>query len=159
VTAAPDEVEILLACSSGGHLLQLLALRPAWSGYTCAWVTDDTPDARSLLAKEDVVYAHGPTARSIRNLLRNALLARSLIRRRRPRLIVTTGAALAVPFAWVGRAMNVPVVYVESLTRIDSVSVSCRLAAPAATRLYVQWPELTTKVRRSVYAGAVVTPR
>lgn len=155
----PDRVDVLLACSSGGHLLQLLALRPAWAGYTCLWVTDDTPDARSLLAAEPVVYAHGPTARSIRNLLRNAWLARSLVRARRPRLIVTTGAALAVPFAWVGRAMGVPVVYVESLTRIDSVSVSCRLAAPAATRLYVQWPELTAKVRGSVYAGAVVTSR
>ena len=55
-------VDVLLACSAGGHLLQLLALRPAWEGFSRLWVTDDTSDARSLLASEDVVYAHWPRA-------------------------------------------------------------------------------------------------
>ncbi|MGH3061637.1 MAG: hypothetical protein ACRDNA_09545, partial [Gaiellaceae bacterium] len=51
--------DVLLVCSTGGHLLQLLALRGAWGEFSRVWVTFDKSDARSLLAEEHVVYAHG----------------------------------------------------------------------------------------------------
>ena len=55
----------MLVCSSGGHLLQLVALGAAWRGYSRTWVTFDKSDARSLLADEDVVFAYGPTNRNV----------------------------------------------------------------------------------------------
>ncbi len=55
------------------------------------WVAFDTADARSLLRGERVWYAHHPTNRSVRNLLRNFVLAVRLIRQVRPRAVVTTG--------------------------------------------------------------------
>ena len=67
--------DLLLVCSSGGHLQQLLALRDAWDAYSHVWVTFDKSDARSLLDGERVVYAHWPTNRSLRNLFRNLLVA------------------------------------------------------------------------------------
>ena len=148
--------DVLLVCSSGGHLVQLRALRAAWTGLETAWVTDDTLDARSLLAGERVVYAHGPTCRNLPTLVRNLLLARRVLRELRPRVVLTTGAATAVPFAWIGRLRGARVVYIESLSRIDRPSLSCRLIAPFAERIYVQWPELEAAVRRSRYAGTVL---
>ena len=68
---ARRRADLLLVCSTGGHLQQLLALRDAWGGYTRVWVTFDKSDARSLLRDEQVVYAYGPTNRSLKNLLRN----------------------------------------------------------------------------------------
>ncbi len=147
--------DVLLVCSSGGHLLQLAALRPAWEDFSRAWVTFDKSDARSLLRGERVVFAFGPTNRSIPNLLRNLWLAVSVIRRARPRVILTTGAGVAVPFAWVGRLGGARVVYVESFTRIDGPSLSCRMIAPVADRLYVQWPDLLGRLRRSRHVGNV----
>ena len=41
------------------------------------------------------------------------------------RVVVTTGAAVAIPFAWVGKLVGARVVYIESLTRIEKPSVSC----------------------------------
>jgi len=149
-------VDILLVCSSGGHLLQLLALRDAWSPFSYLWVTSNRSDARSLLAGEDVAYAHWPTSRNAKNLLRNAILAWRLVRQTRPKVVLTTGAATAVPFAWIGRLHGARVVYVESLTRIDGASLSCRMIAPVASRIYVQWPELVRTVRGSHYAGTVL---
>jgi len=57
---AEGRVDVLLACSAGGHLLQLLLLRDAWEGRAHLWVTHNKEDARSLLADETVVFAHGP---------------------------------------------------------------------------------------------------
>ncbi|MGH3072854.1 MAG: PssD/Cps14F family polysaccharide biosynthesis glycosyltransferase [Gaiellaceae bacterium] len=151
----PDNIDVLLVCSTGGHLLQLHALEAAWVGTRHTWVTFDKSDARSLLAGEDVVFAYGPTNRSLVNLGRNLVLAARLLRRLRPRVIVTTGAGVAVPFCWLGRLLGARVVYVESLSRITAPSLSCRLIAPVATRLYSQWPELASSMRRARYVGSV----
>jgi UDP-N-acetylglucosamine:LPS N-acetylglucosamine transferase len=156
VEARAHPVEIILACSSGGHVLQLLALREAWQEFDHAWVTDDQADTRSLLAGERVTYVYGPTARNVVTLCKNVALAWRVIRKARPRVLLTTGAATAVPFAWVARLHGAKVVYVESLTRIDSPSLSCRLIAPVASRVYVQWPELAHAVPSSRYLGTVL---
>jgi UDP-N-acetylglucosamine:LPS N-acetylglucosamine transferase len=148
-------VDVLLVCSTGGHLLQLHALRAAWEGTNRAWVTFDKSDARSLLAAEQVHYAFGPTNRNLGNLLRNLRLAVGLVGRLRPRIVVTTGAGVAVPFCWVARLRGAKVVYVESLSRIEEPSLSCRMIAPVATRVYAQWPELAEAYGRARYVGSV----
>ncbi|MEW6583788.1 MAG: PssD/Cps14F family polysaccharide biosynthesis glycosyltransferase [Actinomycetota bacterium] len=151
----PGRIDALLVCSSGGHLLQLVSLRPAWEGFSRVWVTFDKSDARSLLRDERVVIAHGPTNRNVKNLFKNLWLAWRVIARHRPRVVLTTGAGVAVPFAWVGRLRGARVIYVESFTRIDSVSMSCRMIRPVAHQVYVQWPETTALVPGSKYVGNV----
>ena len=144
---------MLLVCSTGGHLLQLLELRPAWEDFPRVWVTFQKSDSESLLNGERVMHAHGPTNRSIPNLLRNLRLAARVMRSERPAAILTTGAGITVPFAWVGRLYGVPTVYVESFTRIDELSLTARLISPIASRLYVQWPELASHDSRLRFAG------
>ena len=115
---------LLIVCSSGGHLLQMLELRDAWSGFERVWVTFDKSDARSLLREERVVHAHGPTNRNVPNLLR------------------------------------IPTIYVESVTRIEGLSLSARMIAPVASQLYGQWPELAAGSGGRVrFAGNVLEPR
>jgi UDP-N-acetylglucosamine:LPS N-acetylglucosamine transferase len=157
--AAPEvevRTDILLVSSAGGHLLQLHLLREAWEGIPHAWVTLDKEDSRSLLAHERVVFAHGPTTRNALNLIRNLLLAWKILSRLRPKVIVTTGAGVAVPFAWLGRLLSIRVVYIESLTRLERQSLSCRLVAPVTDRIYVQWPELVETVPGARYVGSVL---
>jgi UDP-N-acetylglucosamine:LPS N-acetylglucosamine transferase len=152
---AGERLDVLLVCSPGGHLLQLHGLREAWRGYSTAWVTLRRADAESLLRGERVHWAFGPTNRSLRNLLRNLLLARRLVATLRPRVILTTGAGVAVPFAWLGRLHGARVVYIESLSRIDSTSLSCRLIRPFADRVYGQWPEFVEALPEARFVGSV----
>jgi UDP-N-acetylglucosamine:LPS N-acetylglucosamine transferase len=147
--------DLLLVCSTGGHLIQLVALRDAWERFTRAWVTFDKSDARSLLEHERVYFAHGPTNRSVKNLLRNLLVAWRVVRDVRPRVLITTGAGIAVPFAWVARLRGARVVYVESLARIEGPSLSYRLIAPIAEQRYVQWPELAQALPSTRFVGNV----
>ena len=136
-------------------MLQLCLLSSAWSEMSHAWVTLEREDAQ-MLSGERVFYAYGPTERNLPNLLRNIGYAWKLVRRLQPKVIVTTGAGLAVPFAWVGRLHGAKVVYIESLTRIQAPSLSYRLAGPVTSRAYVQWPELAAAVRGARYAGNVL---
>jgi UDP-N-acetylglucosamine:LPS N-acetylglucosamine transferase len=141
----------MLVGSAGGHLAQLMRLRPWWQDHDRTWVTFDKPDARSLLAGESVIWAHHPTTRNIPNLVRNFVLAVRHVRRVRPDLVVSTGAAVAVPFFVVARLLRIPVVYVEVFDRIDSPTLSGRLCRPIATRFCVQWPE-----QQAHYPGSIV---
>jgi UDP-N-acetylglucosamine transferase subunit ALG13 len=152
--------EVLVVCSSGGHLFDAVAIAPAWRERTRAWVSFDKADVRSLLAGERLYVAHGPTNRSIPNLLRNLRLAWTVVGETRPRVVVTTGAGVAVPFAWVARLRGAKVVYVECAGRVDRPSLSASLIAPVASHLFAQWPELARTWRRARYAGnSLLAPR
>jgi beta-1,4-N-acetylglucosaminyltransferase len=156
VTPTPTKrADLMLVCSCGGHLLQLVALHDSWQGFTRAWVTFDKSDARSLLENERVFVAHGPTNRSIKNLLRNLIFAWRVVHEVRPKVLVTTGAGVAVPFAWMARLRGAKIVYVESLSRIEGPSLSYRLIKPIAERQYVQWSELAQILPRSRFVGNV----
>jgi len=149
-------LRLLLVASPGGHLLQMVMLEPAWREFEHFWVTLSAPDSDYLLADEDVVFAHGPTPRNIPNFLRNLRLAWRTIRDRNPDVIVSTGAALAVPFFMVGRLRRRRLVYVESLTRVERLALSGRLVYPLADAFLVQWETATRGRRRAVFAGSIV---
>jgi UDP-N-acetylglucosamine:LPS N-acetylglucosamine transferase len=144
---------LLLVCSSGGHLLQLTLMSDAWADRPRVWITFDKSDSRVLLADERVVHAYGPTNRNLHNFLRNLRLAVRVLRRERPAAMLTTGAGVAVPFAWLSRLCGVPVFYVESVTRIEEMSLSGRMIRPVAEQVFVQWPELAATSSRLQFAG------
>lgn len=148
-------MKICLPTSSGGHLTQLMQLRPFWSQHDRFWVTFDKEDANSKLAGERVYRCHYPTNRNVPNLLRNACLAVRVLRRERPDVIVTTGAAVAIPFFLVGRLMGAKTVYVEVIDRVDAPTLSGRVCRPMADLFVVQWPEMEGVYRGSVNLGSV----
>lgn len=152
----PDrKPSVLLVCSPGGHLLQLLRLQPAWNDLERTWITLEAPDSNSLLKHEHVILAYGPTNRSIKALLINLLLAWRVVRRERPDAILSTGAALAFPFFLVGKLFGVRLIFVESLTRIHGLGLTGRLVYPLANAIFVQWPSAARR-RRTRFVGGLL---
>ena len=150
-----DRPRILLVASPGGHLQQMLALRHSWDGLERRWATLDSVDTRTLLSDEDVVICHGPTHRNPRNALRNLRVAWRTIRAFDPDVILSTGAALAVPFFVIGKLTGRRLVYVESLTRVEQLALSGRLVYPLAHDFFVQWPQ-SAAPRRARYVGSIL---
>jgi UDP-N-acetylglucosamine:LPS N-acetylglucosamine transferase len=148
----PDPRRLLFVSSSGGHLAQLLQLRPWWAQHERQWVTFDLPDARSKLEGETLIPARYPTTRNVRNLIRNTPLAFKVFRRFRPDVVISNGAGVALPFFAVARSMGIPTVYLEVYDRVDSRTLTGRLVQPLTTRFCVQWPQ-----QQSLYPGSVLT--
>lgn len=146
----------LLVCSPGGHLLQMLRLRPAWEDLDPIWITLEAADSRHLLRDAEVVWGVGPTNRSVRALLANLRLAWRVVRETRPQAILSTGAALAVPFFLVGKLHGCRLVYVESLTRSEGLSLAGRLVYPFADAFFVQWPSAAKGRRRARFVGGLL---
>ena len=148
----------LLVCSSGGHLTQLLALRPWWESRDRTWVTSDSAHARSALRGEKTIWGHFPTTRNAGNLLRNFGLAARLLAppSRRPSVIVSTGAGLALPFFVVGWLLRIPTVYIEVFGRVDSRTLTGRLCHPFSSLFLVQWAEQRALYSRAIVAGELL---
>lgn len=148
-------MKVCLPTSSGGHLTQLMQLRPFWGGHDRFWVTFDKEDANSKLAAERVYHCHYPTNRNVPNLVRNAVLAARVLRKERPDVIVTTGAAVAIPFFLVGKLLGAKTVYIEVIDRIDAPTLSGRVCRPLADLFVVQWPEMERVYKGAVCLGSV----
>lgn len=148
-------MKVLIACSPGGHLQQMLALRPAWGEFERTWLTLDGPDVDYLLEGEEVVRAHGPTNRSVVKAIRNFFVAWRTMRDSGADVVLSTGAGIAVPCFVVARLLGKRAVYVESLTRTDSLSLSGRLVYPLASEFFVQWPGATERPRAR-YVGSIL---
>jgi len=133
---------ILLVGSSGGHLAQLMPLEPWWREHPHAWVTFDTPDALALLDdEENVIWAHHPTARNARNLVRNTGQAISVMRRFRPTTVISAGAAVALPYFVLARLTGRRTVFIEVFDRIRTPTLTGRLVSPFTDLMLVQWAE------------------
>jgi UDP-N-acetylglucosamine:LPS N-acetylglucosamine transferase len=148
-------VDVLLVANAGGHILQLHSLRNAWRSHSRVWVSADKSDVRSLLSGEEVYFGHSPTVRNLPNLARNTVLAWRLITALRPKVIVSTGAGMAVPFCWIGRLFGTRIAYVESLARVAEPSLALRTIRPIADVVYVQWEDLLRVVPEARYEGSV----
>ncbi|MFW6774486.1 UDP-N-acetylglucosamine--LPS N-acetylglucosamine transferase [Nocardioides sp. CPCC 205120] len=138
IAAVPGQ-RALLVSTQGGHLAQLLALRPWWEQRQRTWVCPDTPDVRDRLADERVVTSYSPTTRNVANLLRNLVLAWRVLRRERPDVVVSAGAGVAVPFFVLAWVLRIPTVFLEVYDRVDSPTMTGRLCGPFTTRRVVQW--------------------
>jgi beta-1,4-N-acetylglucosaminyltransferase len=153
VSAGP---RVLLVCSPGGHLQQMLTLAPAWRELEHRWVTLRAPDTEYELADERVTYGHGPTNRSLTKLVRNVGLARRVLREFDPDVVLSTGAALAVPFLIGARLQGRRTVYVESFTRVNDLSLSGRIVYPFADAVFAQWASLQRRRPRARHVGSVL---
>jgi UDP-N-acetylglucosamine:LPS N-acetylglucosamine transferase len=149
-------MKILIACSSGGHLAQALALKPWWEQHERLWVTGPTPDARMKLADERAIACAWPTQRNIPNLLRNTVLARRVLRDFRPDIVFSTGAAVAVPFINQAHHVGAWSIFLETVDRIDKPSLSGRLVYPFVDQYLTQWEQLHDRLPRSKVVGLVL---
>lgn len=153
---APEREAVLYVASTGGHLEQLARLATRFDPPAAheEWVTFDSPQSRGLLDGRTVHLVPEVAPKDLRGALRTLPLARRLLRRRAFDRVVSTGAAIAVPFALAARSRRVPFHYVESSARSAGPSLSGRLVARVpGTRLYTQYPAWADA--RWIFRGAV----
>ena len=138
---APTTPSVHLIASLGGHLELLTVIAEALDGVDRVWVTSEGARANSLRSGGDEVHTLPRLDRSSFSL-RTVWAGMVLAVRERPRLVVTSGAGLAVPFCLVARLLGARLVFVETMARVTTGSTTGRLLARFSDHVLVQWPEL-----------------
>jgi beta-1,4-N-acetylglucosaminyltransferase len=74
----------------------------------------------------------------------------------RPRIVISCGTGLTVPIFCAARAIGIKTVFIESIARVESLSITGRLLLGKTTLFIVQWQELATRISGAVYGGQLL---
>lgn len=149
---------LLLVAATGGHLTQLVRFAQA-AGLSdrATWVTFDSPQSRSLLNGQKVVWVEYVAPRDFRGVMR----ARNVLQRQLDPSefdgVVSTGAAVALSgFLWAWQN-GIPRRYIESVSRTDGPSLTGRITrAFRLATTYTQhadWASPQWQLTHSVMSG------
>lgn len=134
-------MKICFVTSSGGHLTHLMQLKPWWNDKERIWVTFNKADSRSILKDEKKYWCYFPTNRNIKNLIKNTFLAFKVLKKEKPDFIISTGAAVAIPFFYLGKLFGVKTIYIEVYDRIDKPTITGKIVYPITDIFILQWEE------------------
>lgn len=140
---------ILAISSGGGHWQQVKLLAPAFEGaevtYACTTQLRD-PAVQNL---------PDCNLRTPFKVVVTAMSAWKLVRRMRPDVIVSTGAAPGVLALIIGKTMGCQTIWIDSIANAETMSLSGRLARRFSDLWMTQWPQVS-KSSGATYAGAVL---
>ena len=149
-------MKICLVGSSGGHLTHLMLLKEFWQKHDRFFVTFDRLDSRSQLENERKYWCYYPTNRNIKNLIRNTFLAIKVLKKEKPDIIISSGAAVAVPFFYIGKIFGAKTVYIEVYDRIDMPTLTGKLVYPITDKFILQWEEQKKFYKKGINLGGIL---
>ena len=82
-----------------------------------------------------------PTNRSLKALIKNTKIARQVLRKEKPDLIISSGAAVTVPFFYLGKLMGAKLICIQVFDRIDKPTMTGKIVYPIVDKFLVQWEE------------------
>ena len=142
---------ICIVSSCGGHLTEVRQFLPAIKNLDYFYVLNDRIKLPKDMHNKTYFIKH-----SERNLIFfiNLFEAYKILKKERPSIILSTGAGPAVPFAIIGRLLfGTKIIFIETITRVRSPSLSGRIMYYLAHRFYYQWESLGKYYPKGIYGG------
>ncbi|PPD41666.1 MAG: hypothetical protein CTY15_13215 [Methylocystis sp.] len=150
---APAGGKVLLVCPSGGHLAEIRALRQCYRDrphfYAMNTPIIEPPD---MQGRTQIITLSQRDWKFLVNLHE----AWSIIRREKPRVILTTGGGFSVAFTLVGKLLGVKTVYVETVGKVNVPTATGKIMYHLAERFFYQWPYLKTYFPKGEYVGLIL---
>lgn len=158
-------MKLLVILGEGGHtaeLLRLVDLLGDRYDYHYVISQEDNLSADRIKRPGPIYRLSRPRGKQTRKpvaIFRTMLTGIQSLRvllRVRPTAIVSTGPAIAVPVSILGKLLGARVIFVETGSRITTLSLTGRIMYRWADLFFVQWPQLAQRLPRAIYAGRLV---
>jgi UDP-N-acetylglucosamine:LPS N-acetylglucosamine transferase len=133
--------KVLAIASGGGHWVQLLRLRPAFEGCDVVFATAKEGYRTDVGSAEFRVIVDANRSNKLR-LLKSAWSIFTLLRRERPDLVISTGAAPGYFALKLGRMLGIRTIWVDSIANAEELSMSGLKVGACADLWLTQWPHL-----------------
>ena len=88
-------------------------------------------------------------------MIKNTKIARQVLRKEKPDLIISSGAAVAVPFFYLGKLMGAKLIYIQVFDRIDKPIMTGKMVYPIVDKFIVQWEEQKKVYPKAVNLGSI----
>jgi len=152
----PRKLRICVGASSGGHLTQLLKLEACWKEYSTFFVTTMQLAANDL-SRMGTVHVVGECNRH-HPFWAIGVLGRCIgvIIKERPDVVLTTGSLPLAFTCLAAKCFGAKVVWIDSITNVERLSMSGRFVRRFADLFLTQWPHLASESLGIEYVGELV---
>lgn len=145
--------KLCLISSSGGHYEQLKMLAPLAEENDVIWITERTQ------YKSDADYYLMQTGLTdkffIFKMMINFLKTLMIWFKERPDYVITTGAMVVLPMAFLAKLFGKKLIYIESFARVYDGSKTGKLLYKYADLFIVQWESLKEVYPKAIYGGSI----
>ena len=151
--------KVLFIASTGGHLNELMQIKPLFKKFDYHIVTEKTKVDDSF--KEEygdkisfLIYGTKKYPFTyIFKFLANCFISLYYFFRHQPEVVVTTGTHTAVPMCYIAKLFGSKVIFIETFANRTTGTVAGRLVYPIADTFVVQWEEMHKVYPKSVCWG------
>ena len=74
----------------------------------------------------------------------------------RPKVIISCGTGMTVPVFYSARSLGIATVFIESMSRVETLSKTGRILLGRVSLFIVQWKKLAEKTPGAVYGGQLL---
>lgn len=146
-------MKVLAVASVGGHWIQLLRLKPAFENTELCFMT--TKESFSSMVPEHRFFVIPDFNRNDKmKIISSFFTIFSIIRKEKPDLIITTGAAPGLMALVAGKLCGAKTIWVDSIANVEELSLSGKIASKIVDKVYTQWPDLANA--KIIYKGNVL---
>ncbi len=130
--------KVLAVASQGGHLIQLLRLKPVFDQFDTSYVSNQYRDG---MGKDftKVIDANGDEKVKLVILL--AQMAWIMVTKR-PDVVISSGAAPGFFAVMLGKLIGAKTIWIDSIANAEELSLSGKKAGTFADLWLTQWPNL-----------------
>ena len=150
-------MRIIFGASSGGHLEQLMMLKPLMQKYDSILLTEKTEYGVTI---DDVktYYVSQINRKEFffpLKLIANACRSFVIILKEKPDVMITTGVLAMIPCAYLMKKLGRKLIYIESFAKVTSQTLSGKFLYKYADQFYVQWEEMLELYPNAIYKGGI----
>ena len=154
--------KVLFISSTGGHLTEMLELKPLFRKCDYHIITEKTKSTLSLQKKYKgrVDYLTFGTKDHLWSYLFifpwNCLKSIYYYFKIKPDVVITTGTHTAVPMCYIAKLFRKKVIYIETFANIETKTLAGRMVYPIADLFIVQWESMLKLYPKAVYGGWIL---
>ena len=152
--------KVMFVCNSGGHLTEMLKLDKVINNYNYLLITEKTILTEKYKDRYKIKFARYMSRKNIVtyfiNGIINIFIAIYNIIKFNPKIIISTGACIGAIYCFIGKILGKKIIYIESASRIDTLSGTGKVMYKIADKFYVQWEELEKKYDKSEFLGRLM---
>ena len=151
--------KVLFISSTGGHLDELIQLKPMFEKYDYHIVTEKTKSNLNLknkFPKKVSFLVYGTKDHMLTypfKLLYNCFKSLFIFIKIRPKYIVSTGAHTAGPMCCLGKIFGSKIIYIETFANSKTKSATGSIVYKFADLFIVQWEDMLELYPKAVYGG------
>lgn len=137
-----EPAHILAVASKGGHWDELMQLRAAFdSAARVSYATTDPALAAAADLPACITLSDYSQSEPFK-VLRGAIETFGLVRRLRPDVVISAGAAPGLLCLLWGRVFGAKTIWIDSIANAETLSLSGKIALHFAHRVLTQWDHL-----------------